>query len=234
MLSPKSKRPVKVEQPTFVPQINPISSEIDRRIQAQAQAHAQTQGSTQGPTQGPTQEPTQTETQAEGQVRQRWEQLYGLSEKKKAEREELRKQYDELQAEKDKCTFHPQLAPYDPRPHPESASATAAAAVQREGVSVEERTRLWKERKEQKLKSLKEAEQDKALEGCTFKPELVATVSRKDEDNKSSTSTEAFVASMKSVERYIEKQKLLRLQKQQTQRKAEQIAGSGTTSTQLA
>jgi hypothetical protein len=162
-----------------------------------------------------------------GVVQQRWEQLYGLNEKKKTEMEELKKQYEEMQAAKEECTFHPQLVPYEPRGREEGPGVAASTSVQREGVTVEERTMLWKDRKEKKIKTLKEAEQGKELEGCTFKPELIATISRKDEANKSATSAEAFVASMKSVERYIEKQKMMRHQKEQTQRKADQVAGSG-------
>ena len=194
-----------VDVPKFKPQINPISDEIDRR----------------------------TQTHVEGPPSQRWEQLYGLNEKKKAEMEELRKEYSDIQAEKDQCTFHPQIVSYEPRPNPENPAAAPSAASPKENVAVEERTMLWKERKEKKLKNLKEAEEGKVLEGCTFKPQLIASATshaaNKEEPNKSSTSTEAFVASMKSVERYIEKQKSLRQQKEQSQHKAEQFAGSGTT-----
>ena len=188
--------------PQFAPTIDPISTEMDKR----SKAHKE-----------------------DGKPAERWELLYDLNGKKKVELEELKKQYEEEDFRKSDCTFKPQLVTKD------STNVATKEKIRHNVDGVQLRAMLWQKRKEERIKALKECVEDKQIEGCTFQPLLVSTsaaqaaaVEKKEEHDKSeSASTDAFVASMKSVEKYIEKQKTLRFQKEQTQKRAEQYAGSG-------
>ncbi len=186
--------------PQFAPTINPVSSELDKRSKLVKEG---------------------------GKPVERWELLYDLNGKKKAELEELKKQYEETDPKKTECTFKPQLVAKD--------TSNVASPKKRSVEGVQARAMLWQKRKEERIKALKESVDDKAMEGCTFQPHLIATstahvgmIERGEDPNKSTnTSTDAFIASMKSVEKYIEKQKALREQREQSQKRAEQYAGSG-------
>ena len=89
--------------------------------------------------------------------------------------------------------------------------------------SVEQRTLLWKQRVDDKKRAMQEIKSSKALEGCTFKPFVFAKEEVKDAEKGGSVSE----SSMKSVEKYIKKQQAIRLTKQEIDKKAEMMPGSG-------
>ena len=166
---------------------------------------------------------------------ERWRQLYDLNEKRKKDKEELKKMYEDEDAKKQQCTFRPQLIGREGENENQKDSQSPGQGKKNvEGV--QERNMLWQKKKEDKIKMMKDNGEDKDLVECTFQPHLVATSAahmakiEKEEPNQSNSSTDAFIASMKSVEKYIEKQKSLRDQKEQTQKKAENYTGSGTIS----
>lgn len=194
--------PAKPELPQFAPKVNPTSSEIDKRSKI---------------------------IKEDGKPIERWELLYDLNEKKKSELEELKKLYEESDSNKNECTFKPQLVTEENK-----ISVTPAQHKKKSVAGVQERAMIWQKRKEDKLRALKETTENKEMESCTFAPRLISKNSgivqnEHIEDNKQSTtmSTDGFIASMKSVEKYIEKQKALREQRELSHKKAEQIAGSG-------
>lgn len=68
------------DDPTFIPQINPISDELDNRMKMM-------QG-----------------------YKERWQTLYELGQKKKEDMDILRKNYQDMKEQEDKsCTFKPQI-----------------------------------------------------------------------------------------------------------------------------
>ena len=149
---------------------------------------------------------------------QRWELLYELGEKKKVELEEKRKHMkeEEEKKEKEEYSFHPKTCQYQKVDNEKTKS------------KVQERTEAWAKNKESKIKARKEELEKQKLESCTFKPVLVTTssaVSReKTEDEIEAGSN---TVSLKSVDKYIERRKALREQKEEYKKKAENSVGSG-------
>ena len=191
---------MEVDVPTFAPHINPISSEIVRRSQ-----------------------PAEGERQPE-----RWEQLYELAEKKKAEMEQRRQQSQQQQelALKEQYPFQPQLVSQD--------LSGKAKIGPKDAASVETRAMMWKKSREEKLKTLKEVGLNKELEGCTFKPDLKSSLRSHVQTHSGSNQNQSVISgsvanptSAKSVEKYLAKQKGIRQTRQDTQKKAAQSAGSG-------
>ncbi len=145
--------------------------------------------------------------------------LYELKGKQEEEMKRLKGQYEEADAAKQNCTFRPQLVA-DPSSDPDNAKRNV------EGV--QERAMLWQKKKEEKLKAMKSSSEERLLESCTFQPQLVAgSNAHIEHEEPDKTTGETAIASIKSVEQYIEKQKAMREQKEQSQKKAEQYTGSG-------
>jgi len=152
--------------------------------------------------------------------------LYEQGEKKKLEMEEKRKQIKEEQAKKQKeeYSFHPKI---------NENQITAEPKLNKEvknGVKkVIDRTSAWAQAKENKIKMLKEEREKQELNNCTFQPVLVTNGTKKvtERINENDEMNEFNIASIKSVDKYIEKQKLLRVQKEEQKKKAEQSIGSG-------
>ena len=67
---------------------------------------------------------------------------------------------------------------------------------------VEERTVLWKQKMEERIKEVRDSEKDKELDGCTFKPALIANNRKSSKGSKASP-----LVSQKSYDKYIEKRK---------------------------
>ena len=191
---------MEIERPSFAPQIDPISSEIVKQSQSTKEI-------------------------------KRWEHLYELGGKQKVELEEKRKQFEEAREKKEHCTFHPQLVSQK-KGKEESKVLSTTGITKNEVCSIPERANQWVKSKESKIKALKEKEEQDAMGECTFKPYLAAsnashmTVNSKVAGELTPT-LDANIASMKSVEKYIEKQKALRDVREESKKKSELYAGSG-------
>ena len=201
LLNPKESKPVEVEEPTFAPQINTISSVLAKQNQ---------------------------QNKEDGKTGKRWEQLYEMGEKKKQELEEKRKQNKEEQEKKEQYSFHPELVT---KKVPRVGSPTAGG--KNSVAAVQERGSAWVKSKEGKLKALKEEEERRKVNECTFKPYLAASstshmILDRNAGAASTSDLESNIASLKSVDKYIEKQKAMRDTKEENKKKAEMYPGSGS------
>lgn len=86
---------------------------------------------------------------------------------------------------------------------------------------VEDRTTLWQQRIEEKIKEQRDSKKGKELEGCTFKPVLIAEKPKPNEED-------VDLATKKSVQKYVDKQKALRKTKEQKKIEATMQPGYGT------
>lgn len=192
LFSPKEQSKIIAESPSFAPQIDPISVEIEKR----------------------------SKEGKEEEHMERWEKLYKQGEQKKAELEQRRQQSKEEQSIKEQCSFHPQLVSMEIEGKPIQLPDSIARKT------LIERSEAWQKSKEGKIKKREEEEASKKLDGCTFKPQLVSL--QKDKINNSvNLPPDQNPSSLKTVEKYIEKQKNIRKTKEEAKKKANQIVGSG-------
>ncbi len=145
--------------------------------------------------------------------------------------EEKRKQQKVLQEQKEReeYSFRPQLVS---RRAPKQKKGDESSKSDKAGnvMAVQQRADKWMKSREGKLKAMKEEEDKQKLGECTFKPQLEASNTSHVIMDKTgvSTASDANVASLKSVEKYIEKQKALRATKEESKKRAEHYIGSGT------
>lgn len=162
-------------------------------------------------------------TEKEGAPLERWEHLFEVGEQKRAELEQKRQKVKEEQTQKEQYTFKPQLIAQESIL---SEGRALPLPVSYADKSVPDRTTAWLRGVDEKVKALKDEVSNKSLEGCTFKPHLIS-LNKEQIDQSTNSANEDNPSSRKTVEKYIEKQKILREAKEETQWKATQFAGSG-------
>lgn len=133
----------------------------------------------------------------------RWEQLYELNKIQKETKEYFYQalKQDGEKRELDKCTFRPRL---------NKKSKKMGKIRQKKGFF--ERKNEWQARKEQKLKHITESKQDKELLHCTFQPQILG-VSKAEKKRKELIGNKPA----KALNKFIERQKLARKEKQRKQ-----------------
>jgi len=140
----------------------------------------------------------------------RWKVLYEMGEKKKVEMEQKRKQFKDEQEKKEQFSFRPNVS---------------NAKTERRKEDIVARTAKWVKERELKAKAIKEEREKKELESCSFKPKLYVTNTHTEEQ--ASSSNESNYKSLRSIDKYIEKQRILREQKEEMKKKAAHKPGSG-------
>ena len=83
--------------------------------------------------------------------------------------------------------------------------------------SVEVRTKQWKDRVEERIQKVRDSKKDTELDGCTFHPQLVPRTKE----------GELGAYSKKSYEKYVNKMKMLRMDKEYKRKKETMKPGSG-------
>ena len=78
-----------------------------------------------------------------------------------------------------------------------------------------------------KAKAKKEEQEKKQLESCTFKPSLCSSNVPTEKDDYDSVISDTNFMSLKSVDKYIAKQRAIREEKEEIKKKAEHAPGSG-------
>jgi hypothetical protein len=141
-----------------------------------------------------------TRTKAE---QSRWEQLYQLNKIQKETKEYFYQalKQDGEKRELDKCTFRPKLN-----------KKSKKMGKTRQKKNFFERKNEWQARKEQKLKHISESKQDKELLHCTFQPQILG-VSKAEKKRKELIGNKPA----KALNKFIERQKLARKEKQRKQ-----------------
>ncbi len=150
-------------------------------------------------------------------VKDRWEQLYDEGERQKIELEEMRRLAKADQDERDKevCSFRPQL-------ETQKYSPNKSSTEERWAEDAHQRGERWVKRRERKIQTMAEEDSKQKLGECTFKPCLAASAASRVQDEKL-----VSPASLRSVEKYIKKQKQLKAEKDEGKRKTELTVGSG-------
>eukprot|EP00347_Sterkiella_histriomuscorum_P007643 403348130 len=242
------------QQHTFVPQINPISDELDNRMKMGLQ----------------------NDSIGYGVHKERWQTLYELGLKKKEDMDILRKNYQDMkEQEETSCTFKPQI--YSKGTVYDTSNRVGGDSCSNR-ISIFDRCKVWADNKMKKIEMIKELQVDKDIDECTFKPNIKATEmnnhkerrrqisvdSRKNQDNNehsqnsqsnhhrdaqedyqvqnqnnnsqnipltqssvfSPKTTDAIVNS-KSVERFVSRLKTVRNLKQEQQEQDKKAIGSG-------
>ena len=82
----------------------------------------------------------------------------------RAQKEEIRKRY-ELQKDDPECTFKPRITPhYSAKVHDPDSEYTLA---------VQDRSKIWIEKREEKRREAVETIKEREMMGCTFRPDIV-------------------------------------------------------------
>lgn len=133
----------------------------------------------------------------------RWEQLYQLNKIQKETKEYFHQalKQDGEQKELQKCTFKPRLN-----------KKSKKLQKNRNKKNFFERKNEWQARKEQKLRNITESKQDKELLHCTFQPQILG-VSKAEKKRKELIGNKPA----KALNKFIERQKLARKEKQRKQ-----------------
>jgi len=90
----------------------------------------------------------------------------------------------------------------------------------KDSLSIHERNRLWKERKDTKLAMTREMSRDKDLKGCTFRPNIVNKLISWNKQLKSSNKTNKSFQGItsyesKGIEKYLKRQVVARKAKEE-------------------
>ena len=133
----------------------------------------------------------------------RWEQLYQLNKIQKETKEYFHQalKQDGEQKELQKCTFKPRLN-----------KKSKILQKNRNKKNFFERKNEWQAKKEQKLRNITESKQDKELLHCTFQPQILG-VSKAEKKRKELIGNKPA----KALNKFIERQKLARKEKQRKQ-----------------
>ena len=180
---------------------------------------------------------------------ERWEELYRLNEKMKAQLETRQKAREVEKQLQEQFPFKPQLLsqvlPANNAGNAGNAGSAGSAGSTASGSaalrpmiqanahtsrgSVERRTRLWNQRRADRLQTLKEEEAERELDGCTFHPQRLETSAfSKDTTSRSCLlSSDRPAISDKSIDRHIERQRQIREAREGQQKKADRSPGSG-------
>ncbi len=110
-------------------------------------------------------------------------------------------------------------SPAEPQSKPKSSPSPSSKSCS--SYKVEQRTILWKQRMDEKMKEVRESRKDRDLEGCTFKPDLVSKHTKP-------TSGGLLQNSQKSYEKYLKKRKDMMAKKVESEKRAERQPGCGT------